>query len=491
MSKSTAIVAETPAGKIPVPHSLEAEQCLLGAVMINQRLFDEVESILRPEHFYYQFNGAVYRTIGQLIAEGIQVSPLTVRDHLHDRAKFEAAASDKHVDLLNNLVTLVENAIQSADMTALAETIRNAYRNRCLMDIGSELFAGIGKLVRQETDQHIAKIESLLFEVGQGAVFGIESSSWRDVVKQSVIDAYEADKKGKPLRGVPSGWDGLDKLTSGFQPSDLIILAGRPGMGKTAFAMNLAVNVSEARLEGREGGCKVGVFSLEMSKEQLADRVIAGMAEVDSHGMRSGQLHTTALDRVAEISSRVSDLDLVVDDASGLDIVDIRSRARRMVRRDNVGLIIIDYIQLLSANVEKPGENRVQEISHITRSLKALGRELNVPIIALSQLSREVEKRENKRPILADLRESGSIEQDADLVMFLFREEVYERQKCEKGGKLSPEQQEVLMRLKGVTELELAKHRHGRIGRVHLIFDERSTKFHSAVSGDTAAIRVA
>ena len=463
-----------PASDGKEPHSIEAEQALLGAIMLDNKLMDEVDAILRPHHFYVPFHEQIYETMQHLIGKGWAASPLTLRDSLRQREVFETDG-----DLIDHLTQLAENASLATDISALAHIVHNHHQQRQLLGVARQLGTeASGQLTPEDTEQLINDTEQSLFTLTETSVRG-DAQQLRAPLKVVLDKAYEAKARGTGLLGVTSGLIDLDKKLGGFQHSDLIILAARPSMGKTALAINVAYNAAKALMEEKQGGTAVGVFSLEMSADQLAARILASAAEIPSTKMDRGELTEPQLDQLAATVQGLSEMQVVIDDTPALHIAALRSRARRMVRRHNVGLIVVDYIQLMQGSRGSADGNRVQEISEISQGLKSVARELNIPIIALSQLSRAVESRENKRPQLSDLRESGSIEQDADVVMFIYREEYYKEKQFGPPNQWTEEQKAVMKKIHGVAELLISKNRKGPTGGLMLQFTPETTTFHA------------
>ncbi len=473
-------------GSPALPHSIEAEQALLGAILYNNKSMDDLQGTLQESHFYVPFHSEVFAIMERLINKGFEASPITLREQMK---KTEYA---EEVDLFQHLTSMLENAQYNQDVEALAEVIHSTYLQRQLIAIGGDMQKTAHDAVDMESAQD--SLEQASTELFTLAETGTSNNTVQTLHRplQTVIENAEAAKARDGTVGVSSGLTDLDHLLGGFQNSDLIILAARPSMGKTAMALNLAYNASRATRGDGTNGASVGVFSLEMSADQLASRLLSGAAHVNSTSLIRGDLKDEEFGRLVAAANDLADLPLYIDDTPGLSITALRARARRMKRQYNIGLLVVDYLQLLQANV-KGNDNRVQEISQISMGLKNVARELNIPVIALSQLSRAVEQRDNKRPMLSDLRESGSIEQDADIVMFLFREEYYlEKQmglaevfEGNEGeidisgaeGKKLHEMRERLKNVKGKTEVLISKNRKGATGTIALQFTPETTTF--------------
>jgi replicative DNA helicase len=463
------------------PHSVPAEQALIGAILVNNRLLDDLGGSLLPEHFYVPLNAAVFEAAERIINKGREANPITIRETLRGTAYDDDT-------LFSHLSQMFEQAGLGSEVKSLAEVIHTTYLQRQLMALG----AGLGRQAagahrNEEVNQVMESISSELFrlaETGQGSttVRGL-----RDPLKEVILRAEQARAEGSGIVGVSSGYIDIDTLLGGLQKSDMIILAARPSMGKTALALNIAQKAAERKLRGEPNGAAVGVFSLEMSSEQLAARMLSSVSGIPSNKINTGHLSRDDYDRLVASSGELSEIPLYIDDTPQLSINGLRARARRMKRQYGIGMIIVDYLQLMTAPGKGNSDNRVQEVSEISMGLKTVARELNVPVIALSQLSRAVENRDNKRPQLSDLRESGSIEQDADVVLFLYREEYYLTRQL--GAEdLSNPADEKMMKMKerleftkGKAELLVSKNRKGGTGVAELMFDAERTTFYNAM----------
>lgn len=426
------------------PHNLEAEQSVLGSLLIDRDAIIKVASILKPEDFYHSANGIIYQAILDLYNRREPTDFLTLSDELARKERLDLVGG---VAYLSSLLNAVPTAVHVEYYSKIVE--RTATLRR-LIDAGAQIVA-LGYREGIDTEEALDQAERILFEVSQrrGAR---EFESIADVLERffDQID-YLQQHRGSVV-GVGTGFADLDQLTGGLQRSDLIIVAARPSVGKTAFALGIAYGAAV------QHGKTVGIFSLEMSAEQLVQRLLATETGVDSHRLRLGQIDDHEWDRVSRAFGRLAEAPIFIDDTPGLSVMDVRTKARRLQAEHGVDLLIIDYLQLMHG---RRSENRVQEISEISRGLKGLARELNIPVIALSQLSRAVESRADHRPMLSDLRESGSIEQDADIVMFIYREEVYD-----------PNTER-----KGIAEIIVAKHRNGPVGTINLRFFEKTARF--------------
>ena len=426
------------------PHNLEAEQSVLGSLLIDRDAIIRVASYLRPEDFYISANTTVYQAILDLYNRREPTDFLTLSDELERRGVLDEVGG---IGYLSSLLNIVPTAVHVEYYGRIVE--RSATLRR-LIDAGTQI-VGIGFQERLEAEDALDAAEQALFAVSQRRQTK-DFQSISDVLDRFFDQLEYLQQNRGEVVGVPTGFTDLDKLTGGLQRSDLIILAARPSVGKSAFALGMAYG---AAVQHRK---KVGIFTLEMSAEQLVQRLLATETGVDSHRLRLGNIDDSEWDRISRAFGRLAEADIFLDDSANASIMDVRSKARRLQAEYGVDLIIIDYLQLMSG---RRTDNRVQEISEISRGLKGLARELNVPVVALSQLSRAVETRADHRPMLSDLRESGSIEQDADIVMFIYRDEKYD-ENSEK---------------KGIAEIIVAKHRNGPVDSVHLRFFERTARF--------------
>jgi replicative DNA helicase len=467
-----------------MPHNLEAEQGLLGALLVDNRAFEKVSEFLKAEHFYAPAHGRFYATIAKLLERGQVASAVTLKSVFNeDEDLVDLGGAAYLADLAGSVVTIL-------NVEDYGQAIFELHLRRQLITLGEEI---VNTAHKHDIDlAPKAQIESaeqklfLLASIGDtGGGFVPFAKSLTDAIKM----AESAYKRESHITGVTTGLVDLDRKLGGLQPSDLLILAGRPSMGKTALATNIAFNAAQARVasKGRDGAV-VAFFSLEMSSEQLATRILAENSEVPSEKIRKGEVRDTEFRRFVEAAQKMANAPLFIDDTPALSIAQVRTRARRLQRQPHgLGMIVVDYLQLLRGSGSgRANESRVLEISEITRGLKAIAKELKVPVLALSQLSRAVEQREDKRPQLSDLRESGTIEQDADVVMFVFREEYYiERdqptllkdESQEKFNDRYARWQERLKSAHQVAEVIIGKQRHGPIGTVKLHFDGQLTRF--------------
>ena len=465
---------------IGVPHSIEAEQQLLGAILTNNDLFDRVASIVRAEHFYDPVHARIFETAAARIAKNNLASPVTLKAFLEDDAGLAELGGPAY------LVRLAGAAISSFAVRDYAEMIYDLAIRRELINVGSDIAAKAARVdVDSEPREQIVEAEQKLYALAEQGQTEQGFQSFLTAVTDAVKVANAAYQREGGLAGVSTGLVDLDKKLGGLHRSDLLILAGRPSMGKTSLATNVAFNIARAykkgiTASGEEGavdGGVVGFFSLEMSAEQLATRILSEVAEIPSNQIRRGDFTESEFRRIVDAAKELEAAPLFIDDTPALPISQLAARARRLKRTHGLDALFVDYLQLVRGTGRS--ENRVNEISEITMGLKAIAKELDIPVIALSQLSRQVENREDKRPQLSDLRESGSIEQDADVVMFVFREEYYKER--EKPGDHELEKmgiwQEEMERLHGKAEVVIGKQRHGPIGTVELSFEGQFTRF--------------
>ncbi|MDR0555782.1 MAG: replicative DNA helicase [Holosporaceae bacterium] len=455
-----------------LPQNIEAEQSLLGAIMLNNEYFENVSEFLLFQHFAIPINGKIYEAIGKFASQGLVADPITLRAYFEKKDELQEVGGGDY------LVQLVNSVVSIAGVNDYAKLIHDMYLRRQLILIGEDMSYNAAAFeINTRIPDQIENAESRLYELSvadRRGGFVTFSSALIDTL-EVVESAYRSDNS---ITGITSGFIDVDKWLGGLNRSDLIVLAGRPSMGKTALATNMAFNAAVAYAKKTEGGGKVAFFSLEMSSEQLVTRILAQECVIPSEKIRRGEIKEEDFAKIVEAHKKLMELPLFIDDTPALTISSVRSRARKLKRQHGIDLIVLDYLQLLQGSEDKRNENRVQEISEVTRSLKALAKELDIPVLALSQLSRAVETRDDKRPQLADLRESGSIEQDADVVMFVYREEYYEaRREPTPGTDRHVEWLNRMSKIYNLAEVILAKQRHGPIGTIRLFFDGRYTKF--------------
>ena len=482
------------AGHRSLPGNLEAEQALLGALLINNEAANPVGAFLLPEHFFLPVHGRIFEAVLRMVERGQIANPVTLKHYFENDSALEEAGGVRY------LARLAGSAVTVINAEHYGRAIHDLALRRSLITIGEEVVndAYDSPLDRPAAEQ-IEETEHKLFRLAEDGRVDSGFRQFADSLTGAVGMIEQAYKRDSHLTGAPTGLADLDRLLGGLLPSDLIVLAGRPGMGKTALATNIAFNAaSRHRVEETGGGeskvvdgAKVGFFSLEMSSEQLATRILAEQTEIPSDKLRRGEVRDSDFGRIVRASQEMEALPLFIDDSPELTVAGLRARARRLKRRHGVSLIIVDYLQLMRPTSSMRLNSRVQEVSEITQGLKALAKDLDVPVLALSQLSRAVEQRDDKRPQLSDLRESGSIEQDADVVMFIYREQYYLARRQPADGTVEhAEWQEKMERVHNQAEIIVAKQRHGPIGKIDLYFNDLLTKFgnlertHASPSGD-------
>lgn len=427
------------------PHNLEAEESLLGAMLLSPDAIAEAQEIVESGDFYREANRKIYEAIQELYIGGEPADAITLAETLKKKGWLDEVGGKAYIHTLVNIVPTASNAAHYARIVADNATLRR------LISAAGEI-AAMSYSVPEDIAQVIDRSENLIFKVSHE-----RSSEAYQYIGELLHDAYERLEKlsesKSHVTGLETGFYDLDYRTRGLQPSDFIVVAGRPSMGKTSFALSIAEHVAMNVKK------PVAIFSLEMSKQQLVQRMICSEARVDATNLQTGNLKEDEWIRVNAGFNRLSESRIIIDDTANINMMGIRSKARRMTSNEELGLIIVDYLQLMQGHSR--ADNRQQEVADISRAMKILGRELHVPVVAISQLSRKLEDRPNKRPQLSDLRESGAIEQDADLVMFIYRDELYNEHSDDKG----------------IAEIIIGKHRHGPIGTVRLAFLEQFTKF--------------
>ncbi len=479
---STARKLPEPAPQYRVaPHNIEVEQALIGAILVNNEAFYRVSDFLEPQHFFVAIHQQIYDLASNLIRAGKVATPVTLKTFLPSDVDIGGLTVSQYLARLAAEATSVINA---ADY---GRTIGDLAVRRNLIRIGEDMVnVAFDAPVDFAPRDQIEDAERRLYEIAETGRFGSGFQRFAQALTTAVDMAARAYQRDGKLSGLATGLKDLDSKMGGLQPSDLIIIAGRPGMGKTALATNIAYNIArahrgETRADGHietvDGGI-VGFFSLEMSAEQLATRIISERTGIPSSTIRRGGITETDFETIKDVSIELQGLPFYVDETGGLSIAQLAARARRLKRQRGLDVLIIDYIQLLQGSSRRAQEGRVQEVTEITTNLKALAKELNVPVVALSQLSRQVESRDDKRPQLSDLRESGSIEQDADVVLFVFREEYYLSNKEPRpGSEEHLKWQTEMAAVHGKAEIIIGKQRHGPTGTVQLQFDAAVTRF--------------
>jgi replicative DNA helicase len=476
------------------PHNIEAEQSLLGAILVNNDAFYRVSDFLEPKHFFEPIHQTIFETSGSLIRMGKVATPVTLKTFLPADTDIGGMTVSQYLARLAAEATTIINA-QDYGRTVYELSLR-----RDLIRIGEEMVnVAFDAPVDFAPRAQIEDAERRLYELAESGRYDGGFQRFAQAMKVALDMAANAYQRDGKLSGIATGLRDLDSKMGGLQRSDLIIVAGRPGMGKTALATNIAYNIARAHeedvlVDGTKksiNGGIVGFFSCEMSAEQLATRILAEQTRIASSMIRRGGIKQDEFERIRDYTIELEHLPLFVDETGGLSISQLTARARRLKRQKGLDVIVVDYIQLLQGSGKRGNDNRVQEVTEITTSLKALAKELNVPVIALSQLSRQVESRDDKHPQLSDLRESGSIEQDADVVLFVYREEYYLQNKEPKPGTAEHEKWQLEMELAlGKAEVIIAKQRHGPTGTVKLQFEGQYTRFSDFVEEDNLPYRV-
>jgi replicative DNA helicase len=443
--------AETAALKIP-PHSIEAEQAVLGGAFLDKEAWDKVVERVREEDFYRKDHRTIFRAISKLSEEGEPYDIVTVAEWLENHQLLDEAGG------MRNLAALAENTPSASNISAYADIVRKRSILRQLISATTDINDTVFNPQGRSSEQILEYAEQTVFEIAERENQGRKSyHDIKDYLKGALERIDELFHKDSPITGIATGYDDLDLKTAGFQRSDLIIVAGRPSMGKTAFAINIG---EHAAIKGKSS---VAVFSMEMPGEQLAMRMMSSLGRIDQHKIRTGKLDDEDWPRLTSAVSILQESRMFIDDTPALTPSELRARCRRISREHGLDLVIVDYLQLMQ--VAGTSENRATEISEISRSLKAMAKELNVPVIALSQLNRSLEQRTDKRPVMSDLRESGAIEQDADVILFIYRDEVYDEESVDKG----------------IAEIIIGKQRNGPIGKVKLAFRGQYTRFENYV----------
>ncbi len=441
--------AATEALKVP-PHSIEAEQSLLGGLMLDNAAWDRVSDIVNEEDFYRRDHRLIFSAIAHLAADSAPFDVVTLAERLDKKGELD------NVGGINYLGALAGNTPSAANIKSYAGIVRERSVLRQLIRVANEVADNAFHPDGRNVSELLDDAERRVFQIAEQGNRGKRGFvGMKELLTQAVERIDYLFTQDNPITGIPSGFDDFDEKTSGLQRSDLVIVAGRPSMGKTTFAMNLAEN---AAIKAQQ---PVAVFSMEMPGEQLAMRMISSLGRIDQHKLRTGKLADDDWPRLTSAVGILSEAPMYIDDTPGLTPTELRSRARRLAREHGLGMIVIDYLQLMQGSPGSSKENRATEISEISRSLKGLAKELNVPVIALSQLNRSLEQRPNKRPVMSDLRESGAIEQDADVIIFIYRDEVYNEDSADKG----------------TAEIIIGKQRNGPIGTTRLAFLGQFTRF--------------
>ena len=447
---------ELAALKLP-PHSVEAEQSVLGGLLLENNAWDRIADVINQNDFYRHDHKQIYRAITRLIEQGKPADVVTVGETLENHGELA------NVGGLSYLVALAQNTPSAANIRRYAEIVRERGVMRKLVQVGTEIADSAYNPAGRSASELLDQAEGKVFDIAEAGARTqqgfLEIKPLLTEVVERIDELFSRDNQSD-VTGIPTGFADLDQKTAGLQPGDLIIVAGRPSMGKTAFSINMGENIAI------ESGLPVAIFSMEMGGAQLVMRMLGSIGRLDQHKIRTGRLQDDDWQKLTYAVGKLNDAPIFIDETPALNVLELRARARRLHRQcGKLGLIIIDYIQLMSS--VSSGENRATEISEISRSLKGLAKELQVPLVALSQLNRSLEQRPNKRPVMSDLRESGAIEQDADVILFIYRDEVY-----------NPDSQD-----KGSAEIIIGKQRNGPIGTVRLTFLGEHTRFENYTSG--------
>ncbi len=444
--------------KLP-PHSVEAEQSVLGGLLLEAGALDKITDLVLVDDFYRNEHRLIYRQIIRLSEQAKPVDVITVAEAL------EIAGELDKVGGLPYLGGLAQNVPSAANIRRYGEIVRERSIMRKLAEVGSDIASSAYNPTGRDAAQLLDEAESKVFEIAEAGSKGKQGFIGMPPLLSQVVERIEtlyARDNPSDITGTATGFTDLDRMTSGLQPGDLVIVAGRPSIDKTAFSINIAENVA------MDSKLPVAIFSMEMGANQLVMRMLGSVGKLNQHDLRTGRLQDDDWGRLTHALGRLNDAPIYIDESAALSALDLRARSRRLHRQNNgLGLIVVDYLQLMSSNAGKASENRATEISEISRSLKALAKELHVPVIALSQLNRSLEQRPNKRPVMSDLRESGAIEQDADLILFIYRDEVYNSDSQDKGK----------------AEIIIGKQRNGPIGKVELAFRGEYTRFDNLASG--------
>ncbi|HKS86699.1 MAG TPA: replicative DNA helicase [Pseudolabrys sp.] len=466
------------------PHNIEAEQALLGAILVNNEAFYRVSDFLEPVHFFEPIHQKIYQLARDLVRAGKLATPVTLKTFLDADVDIGGLTVSQYLARLAAEATTIINAED------YGRTVYDLSVRRALIQVGEDMVnVAYDAPVDFSPRDQIEDAERRLYELAETGRYDGGFQRFAQALTTAIDMAAHAFQRDGKLSGIATGLEDLDRMMGGLQQSDLVILAGRPGMGKTALATNIGYNIAKAwrgevKPDGHTvtvNGGIVGFFSLEMSAEQLATRIIAEQTGIPSNQIRRGGISENDFEKIKDYSIELQHIPLYVDETGGLSVAQLAARARRLKRQRGLDLVVIDYLQLLQGSTRRSQENRVQEITEITTKLKALAKELNVPILALSQLSRQVESRDDKRPQLSDLRESGSIEQDADVVLFVYREEYYHqmRKPLESNREKFAEWLAEADKVHGKAEVIIGKQRHGPTGTVELQFDAAVTRFSS------------
>ncbi len=452
-----------------LPNNIEAEQAVIGTILVTNEIFDEINTIVTSQNFYDPMHQKIFNAVESLIYKGMLANPITLKNYFEDE--------NDDLNVPEYLVKITKFSTSTRQATEYSKIIYDMFVRRELIKI-SEQTIDTAKLndLNVSGQNIIENSERLLFDLAEKGSFNSSLIKFDDAMKQTIEMASAAYKNEEGIVGVPTGLRDLDDRLGGLHQSDLIIVAGRPGMGKTALATNIAFNAAQ-KLQDSGRKSSIAFFSLEMSSEQLSTRILAEQSRIKSNDIRRGKISDDQFDKFIETSKNISELPLYIDETPAISVAALSNRARRIKRLFGLDMIVVDYIQLMKGSYNNK-DGRVQEISEITQGLKAIAKELSIPVVALSQLSRAVESRDDKKPLLSDLRESGSIEQDADVVMFVYRESYYLKNKEPRGATVEhAEWQAKMNEVSHLAELIISKQRHGPTGNITLEFEEMFTKF--------------
>ena len=482
MTSTVQINPNTPSLK-EMPHNLEAEQGLLGAILLNNDVLFDISEIIDIDHFYEEIHKKIYEVINKIVSKGQLATPITLKSY------FEIEKSLEEIGGSNYLARLANAAVSLDYAKNYAQIIYDLSVRRSLYNLGGKLsYTAIESDMSINPSDLVEEAEKDLYQISEKGTQAHNVQTFKSSIEEAVELATKAFEKDSSVVGVSSNFRDLDQKLGGFHPSDLIIIAGRPSMGKTSLATNIAFNIAKNAHDNSDMDSTVLFFSLEMSSEQLATRILSEQAKISSNEIRKGNLSENDLDSLVGVSKKILEIPLFIDDSPAISIATLASRARRLKRKHGLGIILVDYLQLVRPAKHSRNESRVLEISEITQGLKALAKEMNIPVIALSQLSRQVEQREDKKPQLSDLRESGSIEQDSDVVMFIFREEYYLEKSAPTPGTADfMEWQQKMEKIHGQADLLIGKQRHGPTGNIKLSFESKFTRFGNFISNEQSS----
>lgn len=456
-----------------IPCNIEAEQNILGLLLANNEGLYKINEFLRPEYFYFPIHAKIYIGIVKLIEKGFVASIISIKNYFKKEKIFEELGTDSQ----EYLIKIFCESKLNIDIYTLAKNIQDTYIRRKIININERyILKAQDETIEQTAKNILDQQEQELFVLRTQNSVNVNCFALSDSLKQAIKRIEKAKIKNNLISGIDTGYYDLNEYTGGLQKSDLIIVAGRPSMGKTSFVINIAINIAKIFVQDKNMLKTIALFSLEMSSEQIASRILSMETKIDGSKIKSGKMTQTEMNHLAQNITSISELPIFIDDTPAVTISIIKARARKMKRQNKISLLIVDYLQLVKAsNISK--DNRVQEIGEISQGLKAIAKDLDIPVIAVSQLSRAVENRDDKRPLLSDLRESGNIEQDADLVMLIYREEYYLARKRPIEDKKLIEWQDRMEKVGNIAEINIAKQRNGPVGSFFLKFNNSTTSF--------------